>query len=285
MAAELITPGESHELIGSLLTRPDEPGDLLAHWVRRHGHAIPKSVKAGVADAAARLYDEVAILAYDTEDAAMRFAEVIALTHPKPIGKIQNEIFQYAARRASHLIPDSLATLRARAQLEAVPVDRRPRMLDRPDIGGVFVRAAMTWRQVRDWLGGAMSEPVSAGSTLTRADAAAVFGAALALRASSADLVECGRVTGIVTAGNGDRLIETVARFGEPGGGQTVAQALRTRVRGHDRVVVLTHPGAAVEAAEAVTVPGHEHIITDVNDAWFAAIPHIEMARTGAWPF
>jgi hypothetical protein len=64
-----------------------------------------------------------------------------------------------------------------------------------------------------------------------------------------------------------------------------VAQALRTHVRGHDRVVVLTHPGAAVEAAEAVTVPGHEHIITDVNDAWFAAIPHIEMARTGTWPF
>ncbi|GAA1308236.1 RNA-binding protein [Planotetraspora silvatica] len=388
MVAGLGAPGERRELIDNLLTRADEPGDLLAHWVRRHGHSIPKSVKAGVADAAARLYDEVALLTYDTEDAAMRFAEVIALTHPKPIGKIQNEIFQYAAlrRRGSHPVPESLATLRARAQLEAVPPDRRLRTLDRPDAGGVFVRAAMNWHQVRDWLGGTMTDkawavvvppmsyrerlahlpdfdragladevadwisadlaaqksvkrgralpveiltahrsvpssrwswaleqalehsleqvpalpgrtlilvdrsepmsaPVSATSPLTRADASAVFGAALALRSSSADLVECGRVTGPVQAGNGDLLIDTLARFAEPGGGQTVAQALREHVRGHDRVVVLTHPGAAVEAAEAVTVPGHEHIITDVSDPWFAAVPHIEMARTGAWPF
>jgi hypothetical protein len=388
VAAGLGAPGERRELIDNLLIRADEPGDLFAHWVRRHGHAIPKSVRAGVADAAARLYDEVAIVTYDTEDAAMRFAEVIALTHPKPIGKIQNEVFQHAAlrRRGSHPIPESLKTLHARAQLDAVAADKRPRMLDRPDIADVFVKAAMTWQQVRDWLGGTMtdkawavvvppmgyrerlahlpdfdragladevadwisadltaqksvkrgralpveiftayrsvpssrwswaleqalehalgqvpalpgrtvilvdrsepmSEPVSAGSPLTRADAAAVFGAALALRSSSADLVECGRVTGPVTTGNGDRLIETVARFGEPGGGQRVAQALRTHVRGHDRVVVLTHPDAAVEAAEAVTVPGHEHIITDAGDAWFAAIPHIEMARTGTWPF
>ncbi|GII42088.1 TROVE domain-containing protein [Planotetraspora phitsanulokensis] len=388
MVAGLGVPAERRELIDNLLTRADEPGDLLAQWIRRHGGSIPKSVRAGVADAVARLYDEVALLTYDTDDAAMPFSEVIALTHPKPIGMIQNEIFQYAAlrRRGSHPVPGSLATLRARAQLEAIPADRRLRALERPDAGGVFVKAAMTWQQVRDWLGGTMtdkawavvappmsyrerlahladfdragladevadwlssdlaaqksakrgralpveiftayrsvpssrwswaleqamehsldqvpalpgrtvvlvdrsepmSEPVSAGSPLTRADAAAVFGAALALRASSADLVECGRATGPVPAEHGDRLLETVGRFGEPGGGQTMAQALRTHVRGHDRVVVLTHPAAAVEAAEAVTVPGHEHIITDVSDAWFAAIPHIEMARTGAWPF
>ncbi|GAA4585944.1 TROVE domain-containing protein [Planotetraspora phitsanulokensis] len=387
-AAGLGTPGETRELIGTLLTRADEPGDLLAHWTRRHGRSIPKAVKAGVADAAERLYDEVALATYDTADAAMRFAEVIALTHPKPVGKIQNEIFQHAAlrRRGSHPVPESLTTLRARAQLQAVPADKRLRMLDRPDVAGLFVQAAMSWRQVRTWLGGtmtdkawatvaaqmsyrdrlehlrdfdqtdlagevadsisadlaeeksvtrgrvllveimaayrsvpssrwswaleqalthaltevpalagrtlilvdrskAMLEPAFAGSALTRADAAAVFGAALALRSSSADLVECGQATGPVAFESADRLIDAVGRFGEPGGDQTVAKALREHVKGHDRVVVLTHPGAAVEAAEAVTVPGHEHIITDVNDGWFAAIPHIELARTGAWPF
>jgi hypothetical protein len=388
LAAGLGTPGESRELIDTVLTRADEPGDLLAYWIRRHGRSIPKPVKAGVADAAERLYDEVALATYDTEDAAMRFAEVIALTHPKPIGKIQNEVFQHAAlrRRGSHPVSESLTTLRARAQLHAVPADKRLRMLDRPDIAGVFVKAAMTWQQVCAWLGGtmtdkawatvvppmsyrdrlahlrdfdkadlagdvadwisadlaekksvtrgralpveilaayrsvpssrwswaleqaldhalaqvpalsgrtlilvdrskAMSGPVFAGSALTRADAAAVFGAALALRSSSVDLVECGQATGQVPIESGDRLIGAFGRFGEPGGAQTVAKALHEHVQGHDRVIVLTHPAAAVEAAEAVTVPGHEHIITDVSDAWFTAIPHIEMARTGAWPF
>ncbi|GAA4557368.1 TROVE domain-containing protein [Planotetraspora kaengkrachanensis] len=387
-AAGVGTPGETRELIGTLLTRPDEPGELLAQWLRSHGRSIPKAVKAGVADAAERLYDEVALATYDTADTEMRFAEVIALTHPKPVGKIQNETFQHAAlrRRGSHPVPESLTTLRARAQLHAVPADKRPRMLDRPDIADAFAQAAMSWREVRAWLGGSMTdkawatvvarmsyrdrmehlrdfdqtdlagevadrisadladkasvarggalpveilaayrsvpssrwssvleqaldhalaevpalpgrtlilvdrskamlEPSFAGSALTRADAAAVFGAALALRAASADLVECGQVTGPVTFEGAGRLIDAVGRFGETGGAQTVAEALREHVKGHDRVVVLTHHGAAVEAAEAVTVPGHEHIITDVTDGWFAAITHIERARTDAWPF
>jgi hypothetical protein len=76
VAAGLGAPGERRALIDTLLTRADEPGDLLAHWVRRHGHAIPKPVRAGIADAAARLYDEIALATYDTEDAAMRFADV-----------------------------------------------------------------------------------------------------------------------------------------------------------------------------------------------------------------
>ncbi|GAA3668787.1 hypothetical protein GCM10022224_036160 [Nonomuraea antimicrobica] len=34
-----------------------------------------------------------------------------------------------------------------------------------------------------------------------------------------------------------------------------------------------------------MTVPGHEHVITNVNDGWFAAIPAVERARAAAWPF
>ena len=61
--------------------------------------------------------------------------------------------------------------------------------------------------------------------------------------------------------------------------------AVHDHLDGHDRVVILTHPDAAAEAAEAITVPGHEHVITDPSTGWFTAIPHIEMARTADWPF
>ncbi|MFF5209189.1 hypothetical protein [Streptosporangium sp. NPDC000396] len=60
---------------------------------------------------------------------------------------------------------------------------------------------------------------------------------------------------------------------------------MRHHLDGYDRIVILTHPGSAAEAAEAITMPGHEHVITDVSAGWFTAIPHIEMARTAAWPF
>lgn len=369
-AAHIGSAGESRRLISDALTRADELGELLAYALARHGRSIPKPIKAGVADAAERLYDEHALAVYDTDAAAMRFAEVIALAHPKAVGK-QSDVFTYAAQRrrsGSHPVPDSLTALRARADLHAVAAHKRARLLDHSDL---FTRAEMPWQQLSDWLGGPMTDkawaavlpsmsyrqrlahlrdfeltglspevadwlcadlaeessvrrgrampveimkaartvpgsrwswaleqavkhslaqvPELSGRTIvlvdrtTQLDDAVVFAAALAVRNSGVELVQFG--SAIEPVATGKTVEETVAAFREPGGAHTVAQAVQAQVNKHDRVIVLTHPDAAADAAEAVTVPGHEHIITDANDGWFAAIPAIEMARSSAWPF
>ncbi|MEV4899387.1 hypothetical protein AB0K48_59740 [Nonomuraea sp. NPDC055795] len=76
--------------------------------------------------------------------------------------------------------------------------------------------------------------------------------------------------------------MDVLGRFG-PGGGP--AGALPARLDGYDRVVILTSPHTAPESADAVTTPGQEHVITQVGSGWFAAIAHVEAARTGSWPF
>ncbi|GAA1018161.1 RNA-binding protein [Acrocarpospora pleiomorpha] len=378
LEATLRSATETRRLISEALVRADEPGELLAYAADRYGRSIPKPIKAGVAKAAERLYDEHALATYDTADAPMRFSEVIDLTHAKPVGQAQREVFQHAAQRlrlGSHPVPEALTTLRARAQLQALPAEQRVRTLDGLDAADMLAKAAMTWQQMSAWLNGEMTDkvwatvlpsmsyrqrlahlrdfetaglagevadwacaelaeegsvargrampveilaayrsvpasrwswaleqalshslaqvPALSGRTLilvdrsaamaSRADAAAVFAAALALRSPSVELVEFGPATRPVTAAAS--VLATVDRFSATGGAQTVAQAVPAYVEGHDRIIVLTHPGAAVEAVQAVTAPGHEHVISQINDGWFAAIPAIESARTGAWPF
>jgi hypothetical protein len=50
--------GGNRRLVGSVLRRADEPGEMLAYWTSRYGRAVPKPVKRGIADTVARLYDE-----------------------------------------------------------------------------------------------------------------------------------------------------------------------------------------------------------------------------------
>lgn len=383
LTAGIGSAGETRRLAEEVLIRADDPGDLLDHLLVRYGRSIPEPIKHAAGEAAERLYDEHALAVHDTPDAAMRFAEVIARTRPRPVGKIQNDVFRYAFQRlkADSPIPESLVVLRSRAELLAVPAPRRVRMLDRPDSAELFAQAVMGWRQVEAWLGtemtgkawaavlpsmsyrqrlaclrgfesaglaadvadrvragladpGAVARggalpleilaayrtvpgsrwsraleqalghalaqvPVLEGRTLvlvdrcaamavqvaglSRAEAAAAFAAALALRSPSVEVAEFGPVTGRVEMGGS--VLESVERFQEPGGAHSVTWAVRDQVGEHDRVIVLTHPAAAAEAAGAMTVPGHQHVISDVNDGWFAAIPAIERARAAAWPF
>jgi hypothetical protein len=80
---------------------------------------------------------------------------------------------------------------------------------------------------------------LSARSQLTRADAAAVFETALAVRAQAADLVQFGSGSAPVRLRQDESVLRTVQRFGSLGGTRTAA-AGRRHYRGHDRVVIVT---------------------------------------------
>ncbi|MFB8076583.1 TROVE domain-containing protein [Streptomyces sp. NPDC056013] len=150
-------------------------------------------------------------------------------------------------------------------------------------------------------------DTVSERSVLTRADAAAVFGCALALRAEQADLVEFGWSTKEVPFTPGEPVLDVQKRFHRLGGTHTV-KALRERYREHDRVVIVTdeqaapyHPGgpsepvpaeipvytwnlAGYHPAHAPTGP-HRHTFGGLTDAAFRMIPLIESGLRARWPW
>jgi len=155
---------------------------------------------------------------------------------------------------------------------------------------------------------GSMFSALSFRSQVTRADAAAVFGAALALRASSADLVEFGTSSARVPVRRGESLLSVAGRFGNLGGTNT-AVAVRAHFARHDRVVIVTDeqawPGAGADPTAAVPahVPvytfnvagyryghgpsgaGNRHVFGGLTDQGFAAIPLLEGGRDAHWPF
>ncbi|GAA4082446.1 TROVE domain-containing protein [Actinomadura miaoliensis] len=403
--------GGNRPMIAAALRRADEPGELLAYWHGRYGRALPQPVKRGVADAVRRLYGERSLIKYDGGD--FRFGDVIELTHPRPRTPWQGDLFRHAIDRRHGRggdIPASLATLRARAELLALPVDERRALLDRPDAERVLADAGMTWESLAGWIQGPLSAAfweriipsmgyfallrnlrnfdqagvsdevaarvaerlgdreqvarsrvlpmrflaayraaaslrwawplqraldaslanvpalpgrtlvlvdrsgsmfgrLSARSDLTSADAAAVFGAALALRAEHADLVQFGTGHAPVPFRRRESVLKVVERFGSLGGTNT-AQAVRDNYRGHDRVVIVTDEQAwwgsrGEEPTRAVPqqVPvytwnlvgyrhghgpsgaGTRHTFGGLSDAAFSMIPLIEAGRNADWPF
>ncbi|GAA1397512.1 TROVE domain-containing protein [Catellatospora coxensis] len=142
-------PG-SRAVVDAALQRADEPGEALAYWLSVHGRALPKPVKRGIADAAVRLYHERSLLKYDSEGRALRFADVLELTHPSPRDAAQGELFQHALDRRhqrDNPIPEALRVLRAREQLMALPVEQRAAVLDPQALAA----AGMTWEALAGW--------------------------------------------------------------------------------------------------------------------------------------
>lgn len=156
---------------------------------------------------------------------------------------------------------------------------------------------------------GSMFDRASAKSDLTRADSASVFGAALALRADAADLVQFGTSSAPVPFGKGESVLKVVERFGSMGGTNT-AEAVRAHYRDHDRVVIVTDeqvwggwqgsdPTAQVPARVPVYTwnlagyryghgpsgSGNRHTFGGLSDAAFRLIPLLESGRNAAWPF
>jgi len=159
-------------------------------------------------------------------------------------------------------------------------------------------------------LSGSMQVPVAgARSRLSCADAAKVFGAALALRADDPTLVWFDTESGRVPVRPGTALLTLVESFPPGGGGTNTAAAVRRWYHRHDRVVIVTDEQAHYDGDRDVTagVPRHvpvytwnlggyrlghapsglgtRHTFGGLTDAAFQAIPLLERRQDAPWPF
>ncbi len=155
---------------------------------------------------------------------------------------------------------------------------------------------------------GSMWARLSERSELNRADAAAVFGAAVAMRAADADLVQFGTSSARVRYGRGESVLKVLGRFGDLGGTDTTA-AVRAHYRGHDRVLIVTDEQAAYSHHGDPTeqIPAHvpvytwnlagyraghapsgkpgRHTFGGLSDAAFRMVPLLERGRSADWPW
>ncbi len=156
---------------------------------------------------------------------------------------------------------------------------------------------------------GSMFGAISKRSGLNRADSAAIFGTALALRADAADLVEFGTGHRTIRPKAAASVLAVLKKFTSLGGTNT-AEAVRATYRGHDRVVIVTdeqawggHGGADPTGQVPATVPvytwnlagyahghgpsgdGHRHTFGGLTDTAFKLIPLLEAGETTTWPF
>jgi hypothetical protein len=157
-------------------------------------------------------------------------------------------------------------------------------------------------------------------SSMPWADAAAVFGAAIALRAGDADLVEFGIENGPVHFRRGESVLKIVERFRRLNG-TDIPAAVAAHLAGHDRVVIVTdeqtRPGwlpsngqhygggparpiddlipqgtplymwnfGGYKAGAAPSGDGNRHTLGGLSDAAFRLIPLLEARRDAGWPW
>jgi len=157
------------------------------------------------------------------------------------------------------------------------------------------------------------SGAISKRSTVTPAQAAALFGVCLAARGNTVDLVGFADGTFQHSVGRGASVLREVDAFvkrtGEVGHGTQIAASLRASYQGHERVVVISdmqtfqdyHGDVAsavpahvpiygfnlggYRAAAMPTGLGTRHEIGGMSDATFRMIPLLEAGRDAAWPW
>ncbi|MFG2883114.1 TROVE domain-containing protein [Streptomyces sp. NPDC048297] len=149
---------------------------------------------------------------------------------------------------------------------------------------------------------------VSERSQLNRADAAAVFGTALALRAAGADLVQFGSTSAPVEFRTGESVLKILERFGDLGGTDTT-EAVRRHYQKHDRVLIVTDeqyapnrhgdPTAQIpahipvytwnlegyRAGHGPSGAGNRHTFGGLSDSAFRMVSLLESARDASWPW
>lgn len=98
--ADGVVRGPVRYAVEGALLRPDEAGEMIAYWKRAYLNAqLPKGLKRGIASRVRDLYNERAVLKWDPDKNAVRFADVLELTHPAPAKTFQGALFK-------HLIDD-----------------------------------------------------------------------------------------------------------------------------------------------------------------------------------
>jgi hypothetical protein len=99
-------------------------------------------------------------------------------------------------------------------------------------------------------------QQMSEKSDMVWADGAAVFGAALALRADHADLVEFWANSKAVKFAAGESVLKVIDRFSyQPApGGTDIPRAVAENLKGHDRVIIITD-----EQTQAGYLPSNMH--------------------------
>lgn len=136
------------QILNSVLQRADEPGEALGYWKSTYpGQQIPKPIKRGIADAAARLYNEYNTLKYDTASKGLRFGDVLELTHPEPLDLSQGVLFKHLIdrRHGRGEIPSSLRMIHDNQKLrELVAQGKGEHLLNHLNLKS----AGMTWEDV-----------------------------------------------------------------------------------------------------------------------------------------
>lgn len=126
-------PG-GRQIVASVLQRADEPGEALAYWTGAHGRKVPKAIKRGIADATLRLYNERAVLKWDTASKAFRFGDVLNLVHPETKTEWQSRLFEYVLDRRygreNVVEPAVLPMIAANARLRVDAADTADVLLD-----------------------------------------------------------------------------------------------------------------------------------------------------------
>jgi hypothetical protein len=157
-------------------------------------------------------------------------------------------------------------------------------------------------------------------SDITLAEQAAVFGAALAVRAADPTLVEFGIANKVVKVPKGGSVLRLIEAFGQHDG-TDIPSAVKAHFAGHDRVVVVTdeqtRPGwfpsngaayggmreteidelvpknvpvymwnmAGYKAGAAPSGGHNRHTFGGLSDAAFRMIPLLETGRDAHWPW
>ncbi|GIH28665.1 RNA-binding protein [Acrocarpospora phusangensis] len=164
-----------------------------------------------------------------------------------------------------------------------------------------------------DTSGSMSTGAISARSTISPVQAAALFGVALAAKGEQVDLY--GFATGVFRHKIGKRasVLKEVEKFcdrvGEVGHGTQIGDSVRATYKGHDRVVILSdmqtmsgYGGNVTEAAPQHipmygfnlqgyrhaamrTGSGNRHEFGGMSDATFKLIPLLETGNSAGWPF
>lgn len=156
LAAHYVAAGGplSRSVVNNSISRADEPAEILAYYAQEYGKNFPMPLKRGVADAVKRVYNERSVLKYDGQSRSWRMADVINLTHPKPVGEQQSDLFKWildCRYDNKNNIPESLQVIKNYQAWQDIPVEERRKYLLENKLP-----EAITWESLSGWLQGPM---------------------------------------------------------------------------------------------------------------------------------